>query len=158
MIIFLLVEVNTNGIFKTYAVLKFLQFTMYLCSVCSLGWFLILHLSPLISTSEKNSLTTQSTVGLLLLSILVLNLFRDSWMASLTRWTWVWVNSGSWWWTGRPGVLQIHGVTKSRTWLSNWTELNWALITMFNSYLFDYYFSLSFLSDWTSMKNHSLSD
>ena len=30
----------------------------------------------------------------------------DSWMASLTQWTWVWVNSGSWWWTGRPGVLQ----------------------------------------------------
>ena len=27
------------------------------------------------------------------------------WMASLTQWTWVWVNSGSWWWTGRPGVL-----------------------------------------------------
>ena len=28
------------------------------------------------------------------------------WRASLTQWTWVWVNSGSWWWTGRPGVLQ----------------------------------------------------
>ena len=30
----------------------------------------------------------------------------DGWMASLTRWTWVWVNSGSWQWTGRPGVLR----------------------------------------------------
>ena len=30
----------------------------------------------------------------------------DGWMASRTRWTWVWGNSGSWWWTGRPGVLQ----------------------------------------------------
>ena len=30
----------------------------------------------------------------------------DGWMALLTRWTWVWVSSGSWWWTGRPGVLQ----------------------------------------------------
>ena len=29
----------------------------------------------------------------------------DGWMASLTQWTWVWVNSGRWWWTGRPGVL-----------------------------------------------------
>ena len=29
----------------------------------------------------------------------------DGWMASPTRWTWVWVSSGSWWWTGRPGVL-----------------------------------------------------
>ena len=30
----------------------------------------------------------------------------DGWMALLTRWTWVWVSSGSWWWTGRPGVLK----------------------------------------------------
>ena len=33
----------------------------------------------------------------------------DGWMASPTRRTWVWVNSGSWWWTGRPGVLQATG-------------------------------------------------
>ena len=33
----------------------------------------------------------------------------DGWMGSLTRWTWVWVNSGSWWWTGRPGVLWFMG-------------------------------------------------
>ena len=33
----------------------------------------------------------------------------DGWMASPTRWTWVWVNSGSWWWTGRPGVLWFMG-------------------------------------------------
>ena len=46
----------------------------------------------------------------------------DSWMASLTQWTWIWVSSGSWWWTGRPGVLQSNG-SQSRTWLSNWTEL-----------------------------------
>ena len=48
----------------------------------------------------------------------------DGWMASLTRRTWVWVNSGSWWWTGRPGVLRFMGM-QSRTRLSNWTELNW---------------------------------
>ena len=46
----------------------------------------------------------------------------DGWMASLTQWTWVWLNSGSWWWTGRPGVLQSMGL-QSRTWQSNWTEL-----------------------------------
>ena len=47
----------------------------------------------------------------------------DSWMASLTRWTWVWVNSRSWWWTGRPGVLQFMG---SQTVGHDWaTELNW---------------------------------
>ena len=47
----------------------------------------------------------------------------DGWMASLTRWTWVWVNSGSWWWTGRPGVLQFMGLQRVR---HDWaTELNW---------------------------------
>ena len=45
----------------------------------------------------------------------------DGWMASLTQWTWVWVNSRSWWWTGRPVMLQSMGL-QSRTWLSNWTE------------------------------------
>ena len=33
----------------------------------------------------------------------------DGWMASPTQWTWVWINSGSWWWTGRPDVLQFMG-------------------------------------------------
>ena len=33
----------------------------------------------------------------------------DGWMASLTQWTWVWTNSGSWWWTGKPGMLQSMG-------------------------------------------------
>ena len=33
----------------------------------------------------------------------------DGWMASLTQWTWVWVSSQSWWWTGKPGVLQSVG-------------------------------------------------
>ena len=46
----------------------------------------------------------------------------DGWMASPTQWTWVWVNSGSWWWTGRPGVLRFMGL-QSQTRLSNWTEL-----------------------------------
>ena len=50
----------------------------------------------------------------------------DGWMALPTRWMWVWVNSGRWWWTGRPGCAAIHGVVKSRTWLIDWTELNWA--------------------------------
>ena len=48
----------------------------------------------------------------------------DGWMASPTRWTWVWVNSRSWWWTGRPGVLRFMG-SQSRIQLSDWTELNW---------------------------------
>ena len=47
----------------------------------------------------------------------------DGWMASLTQWTWVWVNSGSWWWSGRPDMLQSMGSQRVR---HNWaTELNW---------------------------------
>ena len=47
----------------------------------------------------------------------------DGWMASPTQWTWVWVNSRSWWWTGRPGVLQSMG---SQGVGHNWvTEPNW---------------------------------
>ena len=47
----------------------------------------------------------------------------DGWMASLTRWTQVWVNSGSWWWTGRPGVLRFMVSQRVR---HDWaTELNW---------------------------------
>ena len=47
----------------------------------------------------------------------------DGWMASLTQWTWVWVNSGCWWWTGRPGVLRFMGLQRvGHGWL-NWTEM-----------------------------------
>ena len=46
----------------------------------------------------------------------------DGWIASPTQGTWVWVGSGSWWWTGKPGMLQSMGL-QSRTRLSNWTEL-----------------------------------
>ena len=51
----------------------------------------------------------------------------DGWMASPTRWTWVWVNSRSWWWTGRPGVLRFMGSQRvGQDWATelNWTELN----------------------------------
>ena len=47
----------------------------------------------------------------------------DGWMASPTWCTWVWVNSGSWWWTGRPGVLWFMGSQRVR---HDWvTEMNW---------------------------------
>ena len=45
----------------------------------------------------------------------------DGWMASLTQWTWVWVDPGSWWWTGRPGVLRFMGSESDTTEWLNWT-------------------------------------
>ena len=46
----------------------------------------------------------------------------DGWMASPTQWRWFWVNSGSWWWTGRPGVLQ--SMESQRVRHDRATELN----------------------------------
>ena len=48
------------------------------------------------------------------------------WMASPTQWAWVWVNSGCWWWKGKPGMLQF--MASERAWhdwvteLTDWTE------------------------------------
>ena len=47
----------------------------------------------------------------------------DGWITSLTQWTLVWVSSRSWWWTGRPGMLQSMG--SQRVWHDWATELNW---------------------------------
>ena len=64
----------------------------------------------------------------------------DSWMTSPSQWTWVWVNSGSWRWTGRPGVLQSVGWQRIR---HEWaTELNWRW----------YFYFLPMLHSWTKMR------
>ena len=52
---------------------------------------------------------------------------RYGWMASSTQWTWVWVNSGSWWWTGRPGMLQ--SMVSQRVGQDWVTGLNWAQLS-----------------------------
>ena len=49
----------------------------------------------------------------------------DNWMVSLTWWTWVWANSKSWWWAGKPAVLQSKGLQRVG---QDWTELNWKWI------------------------------
>ena len=46
----------------------------------------------------------------------------DGWMASPTQWTWVWISSGSWWWTARPGVLQSMGLQRVR---HDWVTQLW---------------------------------
>ena len=66
----------------------------------------------------------------------------DGWVASLTRWTWVWVDSGSWWWIGRPGVLRFMGSQRVR---HDWvTELSKLILLPKHSILsFCVYFFLS---------------
>ena len=57
----------------------------------------------------------------------------DGWMASLTLWTWVSVNSRSWWWTGRPGVLLFMGSQRVR---HDWaTDLIWSDLMTWNCWL-----------------------
>ena len=64
----------------------------------------------------------------------------DGLIASPTQWTWVWVNSGSWWWTGKPGVLRSWGHKElGKTEQLNWTELS-SMFLASNSY--------PFLSSW----------
>ena len=58
----------------------------------------------------------------------------DDWMASPTRRTWVWVNSGRWWWTGRPGMLRFMGSQRvGHDWV---TELNWT--EQYNAYRYNW--------------------
>ena len=64
-------------------------------------------------------------------------------MVSLTRWTWVCTSSRSWWWTGRPGVLQSMGSQRVR---HNWaTELNWMFCSILPSWWFKTQLILLFL-------------
>ena len=63
----------------------------------------------------------------------------DGWMASLTQWTWVWVNSGSWWWTGGPGVLRSMGLQRVRhDWATDlkWTEISNRQILSVSQYFY----------------------
>ena len=65
----------------------------------------------------------------------------DGWMASPTQWAWVWVDSGSWWWTGRPGVLWFMGSQRvEHDWV---TELNW-LISIWDETLWKHVKTLFF--------------
>ena len=77
----------------------------------------------------------------------------DGWMASPTWWTWVWVKSGRWWWTGRPGVLRFMGSQRvGHDWA---TELNWTELKVYelklpeNSFPWAYWY----LSYWQLGRN-----
>ena len=67
----------------------------------------------------------------------------DGWMASLTQRTWVWVNSVSWWWTGRPGVLSPWGCKESDTTQLNWNELSSHTLDIFSRVSFWIFFFFS---------------
>ena len=67
----------------------------------------------------------------------------DGWKASPTQWTWVWVNSGSWWWTGRPWVLQSMGSQRlGHDWA---TELLWRTVKKRNA---------PYLKEWKCSLGH----
>jgi len=69
----------------------------------------------------------------------------DGWMASLTRWTWVWVNSGSWWWTGRPGLLRFMGSQRvGHDWA---TDLMWSVCIYYISW-FVFYSKMFMCKAW----------
>ena len=71
----------------------------------------------------------------------------DGWIASPTQWKWVWVISGSWWWT-EAWRAAVHGFAKSWTWLSDWTELNWVSLWSLQKKETKYSSNSSSLSKW----------
>ena len=87
----------------------------------------------------------------------------DGWMASLSRWTWVWVNSGRWWWTERPGMLRFMGSQRvGHDWATelNWTEesSSWFIeVQPFSSLILTWWKeSMNKLSSVSSYKNTKL--
>ena len=79
-------------------------------------------------------------------------------MASPTQWTWIWVDSGSWWWTGRPDLVRFMGSQRIG---HNWvTELNWVLLFkrfLFVCFFFKYHISLPFKTALGDTTNHQAS-
>ena len=79
---------------------------------------------------------------------------RMRWMTSPTQWTWVWVSSVSWWWTGMPGVLQSMGSWRVG---HNWaTELNWrrSFTFRFSCYIFENPECISYVQYMAFMTSH----
>ena len=73
----------------------------------------------------------------------------DGWMASLTGWTWVWVSSRSWWWTGKPAVLQSRGLQRAEhSWGTELTELNWYIVHL----KFQWIFGIQYWVKWIVSK------
>ena len=115
-----------------------LSFTLLIISFAVQKPFSLDHLSLSFFLSLSLSLFLFLSFFLFCFSCLFLVLLKareegngkgwDGWMASPTQWTWVWVDSRSWWWTGKPGVLQFMGSQRVKC---NWvTELNFDVITL----------------------------
>ena len=81
----------------------------------------------------------------------------DGWMASRTQWTWVWVNSGSWFWTGRPGVLQFMGLQRvGYDWATEPTNWKTSIcILLFLVYFFNclfFWLRWVFVAEWAFLQ------
>ena len=70
----------------------------------------------------------------------------DGWMVSPNRWTWIWTSSRSWWWTGKPGMLQSMGLQRvGHDWV---TEVNWSLVCLPSLLLHEKRFPLNLCSTY----------
>ena len=85
----------------------------------------------------------------------------DGWTASPTPWTWVWVNSRSWWWTGRPGMLRFMGSQRvGHDWA---TELNWSSsgvisVILIPVFIYSISWQVSLINMFRSLILHCLSN
>ena len=101
--------------------------------MCSPSWTPLPPLSPSRPSGSSQCTSLEHPVSCIEPGLVIYFTYDrgwDGWMASPTQWTWVWVDSRSWWRTGRPGILQFMGSQRVGP---NWaTELNW--IYMFQCY------------------------
>ena len=75
----------------------------------------------------------------------------DGWMVSPTQWTWVWVNSARWWWTGRPGVLRFVGSQRvGHDWVTELNWLNWSHFSHVQLFATPWVVVRRLLSPWDS--------
>ena len=96
------------------------------------------HIPPYLGFSHLLDELTELRQTLIFTGLLY-NRGWDGWLASPTRWTWVWASSGSWWWTGKPGILQSIGLQRGGLYWA--TELHWILkIYVFFAYFFGFHF------------------
>ena len=106
--------------------LKHIQFPMLLNISWTTFWLAILYLYAvfhLIITQVYTWWQLFLLICFVFISHMLNNFGWDGWMASLTQLTWVWVNPGSWWWTGRPGMLQSMGLQRvGHNWVTELTD------------------------------------
>ena len=128
-----LLTIFSFEIFVRFSCLLVSCLSCWIILLCILdNWNIMMRLLFLLESFGKYWFAIIVSIVLAALVVVIVGIdlvrFRLQLFLSLTQWTWVLVNSGSWWWTGRPGMLQFMGLQRvGHDWV---TELNWTAIQL----------------------------